>query len=162
MAIDCLGWGFYPSLGKLESPRQSHDRVDAHSRCWRTRRPCGFIRPAPPCPKSCSAPSAPRPPPPPPSAMKRDAEGERGSAPPEFTSTHPSYDTRLSKFDEWMPDALAMFNEGGGSRCRGAREGMRRARAHAAEMAARRESMQYGVVKQGKIAGSTDRSVPRR
>ena len=104
----------------------------------------------------------PPPPPPLPSAMKRDAEGERGSAPPEFTSTHPSYDTRLSKFDEWMPDALAMFNEGGGSRCRGAREGMRRARAHAAEMAARRESMQYGVVKQGKIAGSTDRSVPRR
>lgn len=78
------------------------------------------------------------------SAMKSDS-GDK--MPPEFISTHPSYDTRLTKFDEWMPEALAEFNADGGMKCRRVREEMQRARRHAAEMAARRDGMHYGVTR---------------
>jgi len=61
------------------------------------------------------------------------------ASPPEFVSTHPSYDTRLSKFDEWMPDALSQFNADGGYKCRHIREEMKKARILAAQDAARRE-----------------------
>ena len=74
-----------------------------------------------------------------------DAGGSGGNAtsaaasPPEFVSTHPSYDTRLSKFDDWMPDALSRFNADGGYRCRQIRREMEKARVLAAQDAARRE-----------------------
>lgn len=71
--------------------------------------------------------------------------GNRGSAaastttPPEFISTHPGYDTRLSYFDEWMPGALDRYGRDGGNGCRAIREEMKRARRLAAEMHDRRE-----------------------
>ena len=73
-----------------------------------------------------------------------DAGGSGGNAtttasPPEFASTHPSYDTRLSKFDDWMPDALSQFNADGGYRCRQIRKEMKKARVMAAQDAVRRE-----------------------
>ena len=54
--------------------------------------------------------------------------------PPEWISTHPGYETRLSQLDRWMPDALGRFELDGGSRCRSIREEMKRARRFAAEM----------------------------
>lgn len=68
--------------------------------------------------------------------MKDDAENGNGgrTPPPEFISTHPGYDTRLSLFDGWMPDALDRFNRDGGNQCRAIREEMKRARRLAAEM----------------------------
>mmetsp|Transcript_42269 Transcript_42269/g.128232 ORF Transcript_42269/g.128232 Transcript_42269/m.128232 type:complete len:84 (-) Transcript_42269:437-688(-) len=73
--------------------------------------------------------------------------GNGNKTPPEFVSTHPSYDTRLTNFDEWMPDALAEFNADGGMKCRHVRQEMKRARRHAAEMASRREQIHYGVTR---------------
>lgn len=61
------------------------------------------------------------------------------ASPPEFASTHPSYDTRLSKFDDWMPDALSQFNADGGYKCRQIRKEMKKARVLAAQDAVRRE-----------------------
>ena len=71
-----------------------------------------------------------------------EASGDNATttaSPPEFVSTHPSYDTRLSKFDDWMPDALSQFNADGGYKCRRIREEMKKARTLAAQDAARRE-----------------------
>ncbi|KAL3774280.1 hypothetical protein ACHAW5_005951 [Stephanodiscus triporus] len=60
--------------------------------------------------------------------------GSRNSPPPEWISTHPGYDARLSQFDRWMPEALERFNLDGGSKCRSIREEMKRARRLAAEI----------------------------
>eukprot|EP00978_Attheya_sp_CCMP212_P004488 scaffold9789_cov54-Attheya_sp.AAC.5 len=69
-------------------------------------------------------------------AMK---EGDRGVNPPEFASTHPSYESRISKFDEWMPEAMDKLSGDGGERCSHVREEMKLARRHAAIEADRRE-----------------------
>ena len=82
------------------------------------------------------------------SAMKHAHEdhGESWSSrlatttPPEFISTHPSYDTRISNFKEWMPDALVKYNAENGMKCRMIREEMRLARQRAALEATCRES----------------------
>ena len=68
--------------------------------------------------------------------MKDDAENENGGKiqPPEFISTHPGYDTRLTLFDHWMPDALERYNRDGGNKCRAIRGEMKRARRLAADM----------------------------
>lgn len=68
--------------------------------------------------------------------MKHDADGGDRSVvtPPEFVSTHPGYDTRLSKFDEWMPAAMKRFNRDDGQRCFAIRQEMKRARLLAAQM----------------------------
>ncbi len=34
-----------------------------------------------------------------------------GAAPPEFQSTHPSPQTRINDFNEWMPEAVAIYNQ---------------------------------------------------
>ena len=71
------------------------------------------------------------------SRMKEDAENGNGGTstpPPEFISTHPGYDTRLTFFDQWMGDALSRFNKDGGNKCRAIREEMKRARRMAAQM----------------------------
>ena len=60
------------------------------------------------------------------SAMKED---DAGGAPPQFLSTHPSYETRLANFDEWMPEAEAAYRGPDGRRCMRIREDMKRARA---------------------------------
>lgn len=66
----------------------------------------------------------------------RDDGGKRSatSTPPEWISTHPGYDTRLSYFDQWMPDAMDRYNRDGGNKCRAIREEMKRARKVAAMM----------------------------
>ncbi len=72
------------------------------------------------------------------SRMKDDMErgsGKSNAPPPEFISTHPGYDTRLSYFDEWMPDAMERFNEDGGMKCKNIRDEMTRARRLAAAKA---------------------------
>eukprot|EP00985_Skeletonema_marinoi_P012116 scaffold5796_cov98-Skeletonema_marinoi.AAC.7 len=65
------------------------------------------------------------------SRMKGDGD-KKSVSPPEFISTHPGYDTRLSYFDKWMPDALERYNKDGGNKCRAIREQMKRARKMAA------------------------------
>jgi metalloendopeptidase OMA1, mitochondrial len=72
-------------------------------------------------------------------AMKQGNGNGRLSNMTEFISTHPSYDTRLDKFDEWMPKALNTFNGDDGYRCQKIRQDMMLARQHAAAVAYRRE-----------------------
>ncbi len=69
------------------------------------------------------------------SRMKEDMDlGSRGQvSPPEWLSTHPGYDTRLSLFDQWMPEALERYNRDSGNKCRPIREEMKRARRLASE-----------------------------
>lgn len=46
---------------------------------------------------------------------QRMAANSGGQAPPEFMSTHPSNDTRISNLQKWMPEALKYYNGGNGS-----------------------------------------------
>ncbi len=41
-----------------------------------------------------------------PNVWRRMGELSKGGGKSEFTSTHPSHDTRISQFQEWMPEAL--------------------------------------------------------
>ncbi len=43
-----------------------------------------------------------------PELWRRMGEASGGKAPAEFMSTHPSSETRISQFEEWMPEALAI------------------------------------------------------
>ena len=70
-------------------------------------------------------------------------DGSRG-APPEFISTHPSHDTRISNFDKWMNDAVAVYDSDGGMRCQQVRDEMAKERYMAAKGLVRRESERYG------------------
>jgi predicted Zn-dependent protease len=58
---------------------------------------------------------------------------------PEFLSTHPSHDTRISNFDNWLPDAMREFESDLGDRCRHVRRDMALARQYAARSAALQE-----------------------
>jgi hypothetical protein len=69
--------------------------------------------------------------------MNAGAEGK--SIGPEFLSTHPSHDKRLSNFDLWLPDAMREFESDFGGRCRDIRRDMGLARQEAARQAALRE-----------------------
>ena len=74
--------------------------------------------------------------------MKEDTENgnnKHQDPPPEFISTHPGYDTRLTLFDQWMPDALQRYEADGGMKCRMIRDEMKRARKLAAVMHDRKE-----------------------
>jgi predicted Zn-dependent protease len=69
--------------------------------------------------------------------MKAGMEGKGGvSTGPEFLSTHPSHDTRISNFDNWLPDAMREFKSDFGDRCRNVRRDMALARQEAARSAA--------------------------
>jgi predicted Zn-dependent protease len=68
-------------------------------------------------------------------SMQDNLEG-KGTAPPEFLSSHPSYETRVSNFETWMPEALDKYQKG---ECRNVRMAMKEARIHAAMEAADRE-----------------------
>eukprot|EP00540_Astrosyne_radiata_P005536 CAMPEP_0116845614 /NCGR_PEP_ID=MMETSP0418-20121206/13368_1 /TAXON_ID=1158023 /ORGANISM="Astrosyne radiata, Strain 13vi08-1A" /LENGTH=83 /DNA_ID=CAMNT_0004476751 /DNA_START=106 /DNA_END=357 /DNA_ORIENTATION=- len=72
--------------------------------------------------------------------MKEGASIGGKRAPPEFMSTHPSHDRRISQFDEWMPEAMHEFEEDFGDRCNRVRHEMATARRHAAQEASRREA----------------------
>jgi predicted Zn-dependent protease len=61
-------------------------------------------------------------------------DGTRG-APPEFMSTHPSHDTRIQNFDQWIPDAMKTYDSDMGDRCRQVREDMAQARIYEAQLA---------------------------
>ncbi|CAB9510436.1 Metalloendopeptidase OMA1 [Seminavis robusta] len=80
-------------------------------------------------------------------AMKK---GMENSAPPEFLSTHPSHESRIQHFDQWLPDAMKVYNGesdqdgelsfgGGHDRCHHVRHQMQSARKQAAHQAALRE-----------------------
>ena len=72
--------------------------------------------------------------------MKAGTEGKGGHIhAPEFLSTHPSHDTRISNFDNWLPDAMKEFESDVGERCRHVRRDMALARQHAARSAALQE-----------------------
>ena len=43
-----------------------------------------------------------------PRLWERMAEVSQGKQPAEFMSTHPSHETRIKQFQEWMPEALAL------------------------------------------------------
>ena len=34
-----------------------------------------------------------------------------GATPPEFLSTHPSYDTRIKNLNEWIPEAMTYYKK---------------------------------------------------
>jgi predicted Zn-dependent protease len=73
-------------------------------------------------------------------AMKKEAENS--SSPPEFLSTHPSHYRRISNFDKWLPDAMAIFRGDAfsdGDRCSKVREQMSSARRQAAYEATAKE-----------------------
>jgi predicted Zn-dependent protease len=59
--------------------------------------------------------------------------------PPEFMSTHPSYDTRISNFDDWMPKAMEIYNADAGYKCQQIRRDMKLAREKAARLATSHE-----------------------
>lgn len=50
------------------------------------------------------------------------------------------YETRLSNFDFWLPEARGKYNADGGYRCQRIRNEMKLARQHANQMASRREA----------------------
>jgi predicted Zn-dependent protease len=65
----------------------------------------------------------------------KEGKGDGGGGAPEFLSTHPSHDTRISNFDTWLPDAMKEFESDAGVRCRHVRRDMALARQHAARSA---------------------------
>ena len=74
---------------------------------------------------------------------------DSAGSPPEFLSTHPSHESRIAKFDDWLPDAMKVYhgtnsNDGfnmndSGDRCHHVRQRMQAARKDAAYRAAVRE-----------------------
>lgn len=77
-------------------------------------------------------------------AMRSD--GDEKTAPPEFASTHPSYDTRLDNLEEWMPEALEKYNDRRRG-CGRVREEMGNARREALNAAKRKEAASERMVK---------------
>jgi metalloendopeptidase OMA1, mitochondrial len=76
---------------------------------------------------------------------RRDPDAPSGSRlkamePPEFLSTHPSHESRIRKFETYMPRALRAYegDDFSGDRCRAIRRDMEVARRHAAQTAASR------------------------
>jgi len=59
-------------------------------------------------------------------------EGFAAGAPPEFLSTHPSNATRITQFENWMPDAMLEYEGEFGDRCSSVRSDMQAARQLAA------------------------------
>lgn len=45
-----------------------------------------------------------------PRLWERMKKASGGNAPPEFSSTHPSAETRIQQFQKWMPEAIAIYN----------------------------------------------------
>lgn len=68
-----------------------------------------------------------------------EAATEKGAQGPEFLSTHPSHDTRISNFDQWLPIAMQEYESDFGGRCRHVRQEMGQARQQAARVATSRE-----------------------
>jgi predicted Zn-dependent protease len=74
--------------------------------------------------------------------MKNEGQHQLAT-PPEFLSTHPSHETRITNFDTLIPRALEQMNaKDGGERCRNLRKNMEMARRAAAHEAAWRERHQ--------------------
>ena len=46
-----------------------------------------------------------------PRLWERMGEMSQGKQPAEFLSTHPSHETRIKQFQEWMPEALAIRDQ---------------------------------------------------
>ena len=68
------------------------------------------------------------------------------SSPPEFMSTHPSYDTRIDQFNVLMPKALQYYHH---NRCQKIRNQMKLARQQAAILATKEEEQQQQHKKAG-------------
>ena len=68
--------------------------------------------------------------------------GDNDTAPPEFLSTHPSHDSRITNFDNLIPQAMTIFQADYGERCHDVRQKMSAARRAAAQQAAFREQRQ--------------------
>ena len=73
--------------------------------------------------------------------MSSSGGGGGGKSPPEFLSTHPSHESRISNFDKWLPEAMKIFEGEYGDRCRKVREQMSMARQAAAKDARFREQV---------------------
>lgn len=72
-------------------------------------------------------------------AMKKAGNDSNTGSSPEFISTHPSYDTRLTNFDDWLPGAMEKYNSDGGYKCQRIRREMKAARQQAAILAQNQE-----------------------
>ena len=70
-------------------------------------------------------------------ALKEGHDGHR--QPAEFLSTHPSHDRRIAKFDDYMPEAVKVYEGEFGDRCRDIRQAMSEARRMANLQAQARE-----------------------
>jgi predicted Zn-dependent protease len=79
-------------------------------------------------------------------AMKEQAtrisqQGQGQGPPPEFLSTHPSHESRIEQFDQWLPEAMKTFRRDTGE-CQRLRLEMQEARQLAALQEARRQQQQ--------------------
>lgn len=77
-----------------------------------------------------------------------EGTGDSWSTPsnlPDFISTHPSYETRISNFQEWMPEAMIKFEADDGLKCRAIREEMKMASQRTALEAPCREDTSSGT-----------------
>jgi predicted Zn-dependent protease len=75
-------------------------------------------------------------------AMK-DQESKTGQPPPEFLSTHPSHESRIVQFDQWLPEVMKTFRRDTGE-CQRLRQEMQEARQMAALQQASRAGPQRG------------------
>jgi len=48
-----------------------------------------------------------------PRLWERMKQNSGGKTPPEFASTHPAAETRIADFNEWMPEAIDIYNNSG-------------------------------------------------
>lgn len=46
-----------------------------------------------------------------PKLWERMGQNSGGKAPPEIASTHPAPETRIRQFEEWMPEAIELYNQ---------------------------------------------------
>lgn len=46
-----------------------------------------------------------------PKLWERMGQANSGASPSEFASTHPSAETRIAQFEEWMPEAIEIYNQ---------------------------------------------------
>lgn len=74
-----------------------------------------------------------------PRVFKALRDGGNGRQPPEFLSTHPSHDRRIAKFDDYMPEAVKVYQGDFGTRCDDIRQAMSQARRIANRQAQTRE-----------------------
>lgn len=71
--------------------------------------------------------------------MKQAESSGAGRQPPEFLSTHPSHDSRVTHMEDWLPETRKLYGREGGLTCEHIRQEMQDARTLAAQRQGQRE-----------------------